>query len=143
MLAEEQGGTSPETNWPERFHHLQMKCMTPSVAASQCSSAAALARGLHVDVILPVETHPKTLFKTEWNRFGPPALRRTSFFQAHATFRSPAPDLGHCRGQVVSPGGYALDLQGRLRQMVCVKGHRRQCQDFQAQFLRLGREGKR
>lgn len=44
---------------------------------------------------------------------------------------------------MVSPGGYALDLQGRLRQMVCVKGHRRRCQDFQAQFLRLGSEGKR
>lgn len=43
----------------------------------------------------------------------------------------------------MSPGGYALDLQGRLRQMVCVKGHRRRCQDFQAQFLRLGSEGKR
>lgn len=61
MLAEELGGTSPETSWPERFHHLQMKCMTPSVAASQCSSGAALARGLRVDVILPVETHPKNI----------------------------------------------------------------------------------
>lgn len=61
MLAEELGGTSPETSWPKRFHHLQMKRMTPSVAASQCSSAAALARGLHVDVILPVETHPKNI----------------------------------------------------------------------------------
>lgn len=48
-----------KTNWPERFHHLQMKCMTPSVAASQPSRRGALARGLHVDVILPIETRPQ------------------------------------------------------------------------------------
>lgn len=40
-------------------------------------------------------------------------------------------------------GGTRSIRRGVLRQMVCVKGHRRRCQDFQAQFLRLGSEGKR
>lgn len=136
-LAEELGGTSSETNWPERPHHLQMKCMTPSVAASRCSRRGALARRLRVDVILPVETQPKrTVFKTEWNHLGPPGSRHVG--ESHSRSGGPG---GVTWG---GGGGAALHRQGRFYGRWFVsRGIGGGARIFRAQLLRLGSEGKR
>lgn len=119
-----------KTNWPERFHHLQMKCMTPSVAASQPSRRGALARGLHVDVILPIETRPQKN-NIVHDRVEPlSGLRRS----AEPSFLSGTCHNGESRsrsGTLERPGGVTGGDGGEaglrrggyaVRQMVCVKG---------------------
>lgn len=118
--------------------------MTASVAVSQRSHRGALARGLHVDVILPIETHPKKHCSRQsgttrglQRSSEPPVFRHMPHWGVPLQIW----DTGEARW--CHRGGMRSIRRGVLRQMVCVKGHRRRCQDFPAQFLRLGSEEER
>lgn len=82
---------------------------------------------------------------TRRNSTAEETIRRTSFFSD--TLGSPAPDLGHLRDQVVSPGGGGGGLRSICRGVFCgrwfvSRGIGGGARIFQEQFLRLGSEGE-
>lgn len=110
-----------------------MKCMTPSVAASQRSRRGALARGLHMDGILPVET------QRQKKRFAEP-----HFFQTHWGVPLQIWDTWETRWCHRVEGG---GLRSICRGVFCgrwfvSRGIGGGARIFQEQFLRLGSEGE-